>query len=535
MKKEELLNKLTDKQREYDWGSLPDSFSYSQKLSYICHKKDELDREHGIQYITLGKILRGDGCPKCNGKGMDKELFVRKANIVHNYFYKYDNFEYVNKKTKGLIYCPTHKLYFNQSPEKHLMGHGCPKCRYEKSAKSKTKTTEMFITQAKELFGDIYDYHKTLYERDNKKVCIICPKHGEFWQTPSNHLQGQGCPKCGRDRTSISSRITFEDFVEYANKIHGNKYRYIKDSYTKASDNVSIICPIHGIFVQKGTNHTCLHQGCPKCSNQQSLDENEIYHFIKDELCITDALQRVRNIIHPYELDIYIPSKKIAIEYNGLIWHSEKFKGKVFNYHLNKTENCEKISIRLIHIFEDEWNEKKEIIKSNLKAILNKDDIILHADDCTIKNTDIRLSEEFLSLNHLQGNCRSKYKYGLYYKEELVSLMTFSRHKDDIYEIKRYCNKKNYKIIDSDEKLLTYFINKIKPKSVICNVDRIWSEDDFLKNFGFIHINDTKPDYTYVTGDGHKRYRKSDIGKVKPSSKLYRLYDCGKRCYKLEL
>ena len=136
MKKEELLNKLTDKQREYDWGSLPDSFSYSQKLSYICHKKDELDREHGIQYITLGKILRGDGCPKCNGKGMDKELFVRKANIVHNYFYKYDNFEYVNKKTKGSIYCPTHKLYFNQSPEKHLMGHGCPKCRYEKSAKS---------------------------------------------------------------------------------------------------------------------------------------------------------------------------------------------------------------------------------------------------------------------------------------------------------------------------------------------------------------------------------------------------------------
>ena len=100
---------------------------------------------------------------------------------------------------------------------------------------------------------------------------------------------------------------------------------------------------------------------------QQSLDENEIYHFIKDELCITDALQRVRNIIHPYELDIYIPSKKIAIEYNGLIWHSEKFKGKVFNYHLNKTENCEKIGIRLIHIFEDEWNEKKEIIKSKFQ------------------------------------------------------------------------------------------------------------------------------------------------------------------------
>lgn len=244
MKKEELLDKLTDKQREYDWGSLPDSFSYSQKLSYICHKKDELDREHGIQYITLGKILRGDGCPKCNGKGMDKELFVRKANIVHNYFYKYDNFEYVNKKTKGSIYCPTHKLYFNQSPEKHLMGHGCPKCRYEKSAKSKTKTTEMFITQAKELFGDIYDYHKTLYERDNKKVCIICPEHGEFWQTPYAHMQGQGCSQCKMSHLENKICQLLKDnniIYEYESNINGILKRKTVDFYLPKI-NIAIEC-----------------------------------------------------------------------------------------------------------------------------------------------------------------------------------------------------------------------------------------------------------------------------------------------------
>ena len=89
MKKEELLNKLTDKQKEYDWGSLPDSFSYSQKLSYICHKKDELDREHGIQYITLVKILRGDGCPKCYSSSIEVSL----TNILNS-----NNIEFVQQK-----------------------------------------------------------------------------------------------------------------------------------------------------------------------------------------------------------------------------------------------------------------------------------------------------------------------------------------------------------------------------------------------------------------------------------------------------
>lgn len=535
MKREELLGKLTDRQREYDWESLPDSFSYSQKLTYVCHKKDELGREHGIQYITLGKILRGDGCPKCNGKGMDKELFVHKANIIHNNEYIYDDFEFVNKKTKGRIYCCKHEIYFYQSPEKHLMGHGCPKCRYEKSAKNKTKTTDLFITQSKNIFGDTYDYHKTLYERDDKKVCIICPVHGEFWQTPSNHLQGQGCPKCGRERTTNSSRINFDEFVKHARMVHGDKYEYIRDSYTKASDDVAIICPIHGKFIQKGTNHTCLRQGCPKCSNQQSISEDEIYDFIKNEVLIEDVQKRVRNIIPPNELDIYIPSKKIAIEYNGLIWHSEKFKlNETATYHLNKTEECKKIGITLIHIFEDEWNKKKDVVKSKLRAILNKNDTIINASNCVIKKINSKKANEFLISNDLTNECHSGYKYGMYNDGNLVSLMTFRRCKKDDYRLEHFCNRKNYEITGSIEALLDHFINEVKPKKIIYKIDKRWKDGRFLEDFGFMHIKDTRPNHTYVNNSGHKRYTKSEFNKYKTyanQNKWYRIYDCGDSIY----
>lgn len=316
MKKEELLNKLTDKQREYDWGSLPDSFSYSQKLSYICHKKDELDREHGIQYITLGKILRGDGCPKCNGKGMDKELFVRKANIVHNYFYKYDNFEYVNKKTKGLIYCPTHKLYFNQSPEKHLMGHGCPKCRYEKSAKSKTKTTEMFITQAKELFGDIYDYHKTLYERDNKKVCIICPEHGEFWQTPNSHLLGRGCPKCKRSHmeNDISMLLTNNN-IEF---IEQKKFSWL------GLQSLDFYLPKYNIGIEcQGIQHFEPTKHFKNCEVLLKRDE------LKHQLCSENNLKLL--YYTDYNISDEVLNKHRIYTKNNLMYSKEELLNKIIN------------------------------------------------------------------------------------------------------------------------------------------------------------------------------------------------------------
>lgn len=325
MKKEELIDKLTDKQKEYDWSLLPEEFTYTTPLQYICHCKDELGNEHGTQTIKLGKILRGDGCPKCRGKGMYKELFMYKANLVHNNLYLYDKFDFVDKRTKGTIYCPKHDIEFQQTPMKHLSGQGCPKCRYEKSAASKTNDPNDFIEKVKQIWGDKYILDKAKYEKCYKRVCVECPTHGEFWITPTSFLRGQGCPQCGKESSINSRTMTFSEFVEVASKVHNNKYEYIESEFTKASEMAGIICPIHGKFYQRGVNHTCLKQGCPKCSNQQSLAEEEIVTFLNEIIQNAEIQQRNRKIISPYELDIVIPSYNLAIEYNGLVWHSDKF------------------------------------------------------------------------------------------------------------------------------------------------------------------------------------------------------------------
>ena len=193
---------------------------------------------------------------------MKNEDFIAKAKAIHGEKYDYSKVEYVNSFTKVCIICPEHgefwQLPFNHLNQSHAQG--CPKCaaksRWDKRGKP---TTEDFIRKAKEVHGSKYDYSKVEYVNAATKVCIICPIHGEFWQTPANHLMGNGCSKCaGRN-------ITTEDFIEKARKVHGDKYDYSKVEYKASKGKICIICPEHGEFWQMAQSHLANH-GCPKCS-----------------------------------------------------------------------------------------------------------------------------------------------------------------------------------------------------------------------------------------------------------------------------
>lgn len=296
------------------------------------------------------------------------------------------------------------------------------------------------------------------------------------------------------EKRQLKAEKDFDDFVNTARKIHGNKYKYIEDDYTKASNDVTIVCPTHGNFKQKGTNHTCLHQGCPKCSNQQSLAEEEIVDYIHNTLGINDIVIRNRNIIPPLELDIYIPSKNIAIEFNGIYWHCELYTDK--NYHLNKTNRCIEKGIRLIHIFEDEWNEKKDIIKSYLSIILGKPAKTISAKDCTLSKVENNEVKDFINNNHIKGYCEVKYNFGLYYNKELVSILSFKdvisqkKYKqsatDYKYELICFCEKNDTLIVGGISKLFKYSIDKLKAKEIMTYVDKRWSDgkhyDELVQN-----------------------------------------------------
>lgn len=170
-----------------------------------------------------------------------------------------------------------------------------------------------------------------------------------------------------------------------------------------------------------------------------------------------------KSILNRKEIDIYIPDLKIGIEYNGLYYHNEFSKD--MNYHHNKWKLANDKEITLIQIYEDEWNHKKDIVKSRLKNLINSSNTKIYARKCTIKQVQFGEVKEFLNTNHLQGSINSSINYGLYYNDELVSLMTFGKPRkgikyktDNAYELYRFCSKLNHTIIGSANRLFNYFI-----------------------------------------------------------------------------
>ena len=169
------------------------------KVIIKCNKCNQIFSQ------TPNNHLSNHGCPICfstkigNIKRHSKDTFIKKANIVHGYKYIYDNVLYINANTKISILCKKHGL-FNQRPSMHLKGEGCPSCGEIIRKIKKTKTLSDFIKDVKIVHGEKYDYSLVNYEKSNKKILIICNEHGIFTQTPNNHLNGAGCPKCKKSK-----------------------------------------------------------------------------------------------------------------------------------------------------------------------------------------------------------------------------------------------------------------------------------------------------------------------------------------------
>ena len=190
-----------------------------------------------------------------------KNSFISSAQKLHNNFYNYDLVDYVNNCTKVKIICPIHGI-FEQSPNSHLSGHGCPDCGMVKCAniqKDNRSNTDEFIQKAEAIHGKLYNYSKTKYSRAHTKIQIICPIHGVFVQKPNAHLNGQGCSKC-----KGGIRLTTEQFIENASKVHNDKFDYSLVEYTTSRIRIKIICPIHGVFEQVPHDHIT-GRGCALC------------------------------------------------------------------------------------------------------------------------------------------------------------------------------------------------------------------------------------------------------------------------------
>ena len=221
-------------------------------------------------------------------------------------------------------------------------------------------TQKEFIIKANKVHNNKYDYSKSIYINSYSKIKIICPIHGIFEQRCNAHLNGRGCSKCGKISSVKNRTWTTKEFIIKADKIHNSKYDYSLVNYTTIHKKVKIICPVHGIFSQDPHTHLkgC---GCPKCSNNFSKGEKEVLEYIK--FVYTGKInENNKKIIKPYELDIYLPELKLAIEYNGEYWHNKREQEKP-GYHQLKEKLCQQRDITLINVWENDWLNNKDKIK----------------------------------------------------------------------------------------------------------------------------------------------------------------------------
>lgn len=327
----------------------------------------------------------------------------------------------------------------------------------------------------------------------------------------------------------------------------------IKFSRQPSLEEIGEILGIHRVTVARYLEEYDLRH-MTRIGYNISSYEYEIKEYLEKELSLSNIIQSNKTILEGKELDIYIPDKKLAIEFNGNYWHSTLYKEK--NYHQEKSLACEKQGIRLIHIFEYEWQDetKQEKIKTLLKSILTPDNIKLYGRDTEVQDITVAQARDFCEKYHLQGYVRSIINLGLIYNNELIGVMTlgFPRfNREYNFEILRLCYKNNISVIGGTQKLLEYFKRNYNPTSIIsyCNIAKFSGQ--VYENIGFKLKSISSPNYVWVdtsTNNVLTRYQtqkhkliRDGLGtedqtedEIMESIGYLKVYDAGNKVYTFE-
>ena len=370
-------------------------------------------------------------------------------------------------------------------------------------------------------------------EESNKKTCL--EKYGTKYYSQSFNYIDNVVEKHFRD---ILKRDGYE---QQGYKYIGYKQDSIHEIYCpKCKKNFLINSGNSYFFRRKNNQEICTN--CNPLEKFWSNDEKELLDYIKS-IYSGEIIENNRKIIYPYELDIYLPELNLAIEYNGLFWHSSEKVNK--NYHKMKSNLCKEKGIHLIHIFEDDWRYKQEICKSILSNFINpSNNQKIYARKCIIKEISFNETNDFLIKNHLLGSISSFSRcHGLYFNDELVSLMSFRliSKETNQYELNRYAIKKYTTIIGGAERLFKQFISNNQFSSIITYNDNSIFKGNIYPKLGFKYIRTNSPNYMFVINSGNSKMRinKQSIRKLKIGYSiekekelgLIRIYNAGNDVY----
>lgn len=302
---------------KYDYSCV--NFQSTQhKVTIKCKKHDHL-----FEQRVHNHLFAKAGCPLCgveartDKRRASKDSFVSAARKVYGDRYDYSKVKYLNSRSKVTIICPAHGE-FEQTPSNHL-SFPCKYCSKENVVNRRLDLeSEAFLVKAREIHGVRYDYSNVKYRGAIKRVCIICLKHGEFWQKPHHHLNSEAhCPRCAAEQRGDDQRLTTEEFIVTAKKKHGDKYDYSKSVYVGQKEKITITCRKHGDFQQRVYVHLHHRCGCPKCS--ESRGETAVRRFLEDNKIKHKPQVRVGKGLGRKVFDFVIKHNGVKIiEFNGL-------------------------------------------------------------------------------------------------------------------------------------------------------------------------------------------------------------------------
>lgn len=545
------------------WG---DTYEYPENQPYLGSKEKLtiICKTHGEFLKSPNQMLKTpkSGCKRC---GVERRVAASRLDVVdelaklEKLFPSYSNFrfqsqEYRNAADKVLFDCPDHG---EQSASLSTLktGVGCKVCNILKGADKKRLSLDTFVTRAREVHGDLYDYSKAVYTSTQADIEIVCKTHGSFWQNAYHHTKGSGCPKCYFE-SRMDTVLPFEVFLQRARETHGDRYEYSQAGYSGVNSEVEIFCKTHGLFYQRGSDHLkgC---NCPKCAGIGSEGQRQLTEFLRS--LGVEVLENYRIGLGKSEVDCFIPEANLAVEYDGLKWHSSLHRDK--NHAAAKRDSLKSQGLDLVRVFEDEWLLKPETVKALLVNRLGLAKTKVYArntDVVEVSDADARL---FYNTYHIQGWRRSGKNLGLAVDGRLVALMTFTASLSNrgvvstgTQELARFATTTS--VVGAASKLLKLLIKATSAKLVVSYSDNRLFSGKMYSALGFTAVHQTAPSYSYwdsksstVKGRQHKsnftRERLQTLLGEQFDPKLtekencelagfYQVYDCGLTKWELQ-
>lgn len=522
---------------KYDYSKVKWNRPKGEKVEIICPDHGSFFKHPRIH----ASASHQQGCPACSGKKpLTLDIFKERARACHGNLYDYSKSVYTKVWGKIEIGCPTHGFFWQTAIE-HWKGSGCPKC-----APNYQKGTDDYITACKEVHGSRYDYSKVKYKLSHDPVTIACLEHGPFEMLAYSHLQGQGCPKCGRSVAATKVRLSKKDFLRRAKAKFGDTYTYKRLDFSKPKPVIKVGCVVHGYY--KINPLKFLRSiGCPKCfpSSLISRPQKKLQDYLESKRIKVVPNYRLSNRKH---VDIYLPDHKVGIEINGLYWHSDTKKAT--DYHYKKTLQGKKEGIQILHFWDKELHENFDLVTSMVRSKVGKSKRI-YGRQTTVKAITSQRANAFLEDCHLQGKCQAKVSLGLFdTADKLVAVMTFGKprfSKGYDWELIRFASQRNLTVVGGASKLLSYFEREYKPKSLVSYANLRFSHGNLYKSLGFDYVSRSDPSYFYYNREGvvsryqaQKKKQRAFLANFSENRSEYenmlvngyrRVYDCGNLIY----